>query len=204
MKLKKDPTKIFWSSDLHLNHINLCRATSEWPDSEKCRDFTSIPHMNQTILEGINDTVDEESTLFLLGDLLFGMNKDYVDLLSKIRCRDVRVIHGNHDNVNKLKLIGESYYGAEFKITINGQYIHAYHHPSLSWENMSQGSIHLFGHVHSSIEQANGPVADYMNERRCLDVGVDNAHHLLGQYIPFRFDWIIDRLSNHISNVRNF
>ena len=146
LKIKKDPTKVFWSSDLYLNHTNLCKATSQWPDSEKCRDFTSIPHMNKTILEGINDNVNEDSTLFLLGDLLFGQDKDYVALLDNLRCKDVRIIHGNHDNVNKLKLIGDKYYGAEFKLVLNSTYIHAHHHPILSWDNMNQGSFHLFGH----------------------------------------------------------
>ena len=69
---------------------------------------------------------------------------------------------------------------------------------------MNQGSLHIFGHVYSAIEQGNGPIADYMNERKCIDVGIDNAYHLLGEYIPFRFDWIEDRLSSHIGNQRNF
>ena len=194
MKLKGIPhDKIFFSADLHLGHKGICRGETHWDDKSKCRDFDSVEEMNNHIIENINSQVDENSYLFLNGDTLFG-EKDYVSFLTLLKCKNVFLTHGNHCNITKLNLIGEKYLGSELKMLIDKQLIHMYHHPVISWDNMSKGSIMIYGHVHGSIEQSNHPVADYLNSLRALDVGIDNAYNLFGKYIPFRYDWILESL----------
>ena len=54
------------------------------------------------------------------------------------------------------------------------------HYPFESWKNKHHGAIHLFGHVHGKLP---------FKEKR-LDVGLDSAYKLLGEYRPFNWEEI--------------
>jgi calcineurin-like phosphoesterase family protein len=46
----KEGQQLFFTSDTHYSHKNICRATTSWADSEdKTRDFKSLEHMNSII-----------------------------------------------------------------------------------------------------------------------------------------------------------
>lgn len=70
---------IYAVADIHLFHKNLCSATSEWEDKERCRQFSSIEEMNKTILDGINNNVKENDCLILFRDALFVEYKNRVN-----------------------------------------------------------------------------------------------------------------------------
>ncbi len=53
------------------------------------------------------------------------------------------------------------------------------------------GAIHLYGHSHSSAEEG---LDKKFPGRRSMDVGIDNAYRLLGEYRPFSWDEIKHRL----------
>jgi len=55
------------------------------------------------------------------------------------------------------------------------------------WEGSHQGSWHLYGHSHATAEKA---LNDFMPGRRSIDVGVDNAFIVFGEYRPIAFDEI--------------
>ena len=63
--------RLFFSSDSHYSHQNICRATSNWPEGTKTRDFKSLGHMNDSIVDAINDKVGPDDILIHLGDFSF-------------------------------------------------------------------------------------------------------------------------------------
>ena len=43
--------RLFFTSDTHYGHTNICRATTRWTDADNVtRDFKSLDHMNDTIV----------------------------------------------------------------------------------------------------------------------------------------------------------
>jgi hypothetical protein len=65
--------RLFFTSDTHYGHSNICRATTKWTDSDSVtRDFKSLEHMNDTLVNRINETVGEDDILIHLGDFSFG------------------------------------------------------------------------------------------------------------------------------------
>ena len=171
--------KLWFTSDTHYNHANICSATTKWSDSVTCREFKSLEHMNSTLVGNINEVVGQDDILFHLGDWSFG-GFDQIELFrNQIICRNVHIITGNHDHhiendkegcqslfssVNKyLNLIVKfpnsegGYDNVRFALM---------HFPIASWDNMARGAIHLHGHVHfePNIRIGMG---------RMMDVGVD-------------------------------
>jgi calcineurin-like phosphoesterase family protein len=74
MKLKLDPTqRLYFTSDTHYNHTNICRGVTRWTDAEDVtRDFKTLDQMNDRIVAGINTEVGQDDILFHLGDWSFG------------------------------------------------------------------------------------------------------------------------------------
>lgn len=89
--------KIYFTADLHYGHINIIKGHSVWKNKNACRDFSSVEEMNEKIIESINNTVTKYDTLYILGDVAFKNIYSVVDLMKKIRCKNVHLILGNHD-----------------------------------------------------------------------------------------------------------
>ena len=106
-------------------------------------------------------------------------------------CKDVHLIWGNHDKAN---------YGNKFKtaedvveIKVGEHKVFLSHYPHAFWPASHHGAFHLYGHCH---RQREATLDAAFPGRRSLDVGVDNALHLLGEYRPFRDDEIVSILGS--------
>ena len=74
------------TSDLHFNHANIIRYCN--------RPFKSVEEMNEALVNNWNRTVDEEDTVFFLGDLAFGHDPlSWLELLKG----HIVLIKGSHD-----------------------------------------------------------------------------------------------------------
>lgn len=95
-------SKIWFTSDTHYNHKNICRGTSTWDLSEeihqKTRDFDTIEEMNDYIVKGINDNVKENDILYHLGDWSFGGIDSIWEFRRRIKCKNIHLVLGNHDH----------------------------------------------------------------------------------------------------------
>ena len=60
--------KLWFTSDTHYNHANICSATTQWKDPVTCREFKTLEHMNATLVGNINEFVGQDDVLFHLGD----------------------------------------------------------------------------------------------------------------------------------------
>ena len=198
--LEKDQ-RVFFISDTHYNHANICSATTKWPPSDKytSRDFPSLEAMNSKLVDNINSVVGQNDVLFHLGDWSFGGFESIEDFRSRLVCKNIHIVLGNHDHhiennkgdvqnlfksvhhyVN-LNLRRPSRYG-------NGQ-IDKYnfilcHFPIASWDRMKDGVIHLHGHVHL-------PPHYRIAQGRAMDVGCEGSG-----LMPIELDEILRLMKN--------
>ena len=201
-KIRFDPDKTFFTSDTHYNHSAIVLGTTQWitpplsytdwPSPEErlkyassnyLRDFATIEKMNAALVEGINKTVGQEDTLFCLGDWSFGGIESISAFRNRLNCDNIHLIFGNHDHhiQNKDKNLQDLFSSVQYyrEISVGKCRMVLSHYAHRIWNGSHQGSLHIYGHSHSNLEtKPNG---------KSMDVGVDNAFKLLGEYRPFSF-----------------
>lgn len=171
--------RLWFTSDTHYNHSNICSATTKWTDQVTCREFKSLEHMNATLVGNINEKVGQDDILFHLGDWSFGGFEQIQRFRDQIVCKNIHLILGNHDHhiannkdgvqslfssVNKyLDLIVKYNVGTPLQGDVRFALMHF---PIASWDNMSRGAIHLHGHVHF-------PPDKRIGLGKMMDVGCD-------------------------------
>jgi len=196
MKLILDKgQRIFFTSDSHYNHSNICSATSNWGDDSKTRDFKSLDHMNATLVDNINSMVGENDVLFHLGDFSFGGFDKIGEFRSRILCKNIHLVLGNHDHhiernkdgIRSLFASVNHYVSLDLRRSGKRSEMDKIsmilcHFPIASWDGMNDGRIHLHGHVH---------LAPYhkIAEGRAMDVGVDG-----NGLVPYSLDEILKLL----------
>jgi hypothetical protein len=198
--LESKKSRVWFCSDSHYNHSNICEATSNWPEGSKTRKFPSLEAMNEAIVESINSRVGEDDQLIHLGDWSFGGFEAVKEFRDKIKCKNVYLILGNHDHhidrdkegirslfkhVSKYEYLtitrdpsekGEKHQKIRMVIC---------HFPIASWHDMNQGVIHLHGHVHFSPEEK-------MSPGKMMDVGFDGSE----EFRPYSLDEILDLMAD--------
>lgn len=98
LKLEKGQ-KLFFTSDTHYNHKNICRGVSEWEDKRfRTRDFNTLDQMNDTIVNNINELVGKDDILIHLGDWSFGGLDSIPVFRERLLCETIYLIYGNHDH----------------------------------------------------------------------------------------------------------
>lgn len=155
----------------------------------------AVEAMNDHLFDNINKMVGVDDELWHLGDFAFVYSKsrnkqdkerDYYnkcrEYRDRIKCRNVYLVWGNHDERNIKDLFTRTY--DQFCIYAGGQDIVVNHYAMAVWDSSHRGAWQLYGHSHSGAE----PWMDqHMPGRRSFDVGVDNANKLLGDYRPFSY-----------------
>ena len=172
--------KIFFTSDTHYSHANICSATTSWTEGEGyTRKFDSLEEMNSTLVSNINEVVKENDILFHLGDWSFGGFDKIAEFRNRINCKNIHLILGNHDHhIERNKEDIRSLFSSvnrylELQVKYNvGTPIYGMvnlvlmHYPIASWNKMNEGWIHLHGHVHLPSDKRIG-------QGRVMDVGVE-------------------------------
>jgi len=173
---------LFFTSDTHYNHSNICRATTNWTSADNLtRDFKSLEHMNDTIVNNINEIVGENDVLIHLGDWSFGGFEMVEEFRNRIICKNVHLVLGNHDHhiernkdgIQRLFTSVNHYVELDIrrpslikKGEIDKFNFVCMHYPIASWNNMNSEVMHLHGHVHLPKHQR---IAD----GKAMDVGCD-------------------------------
>ena len=170
--------RLWFTSDTHYNHANICSSTTKWTDPVTIREFRTLEHMNSHLVGNINEVVGQDDLLFHLGDWSFGGFESIEQFRNQIVCQNVHIVTGNHDHhiqnnrgdcqnlfssVNKyVELnvkwpVGPEMHDANFVLM---------HFPIASWNNMARGAIHLHGHVHFNPSMR-------LQEGKMMDVGCE-------------------------------
>lgn len=154
-------------------------------------ELADVENHDNAIIANINSKVAEDDELYMLGDIAFRAEPEYVvSYLDRIKCRHLHMIIGNHD-FNFHDPSDSSLYDGRFesidsnariKMSINGkkQEVNLSHFPyreqltGPGGDDRSRyydaalpddGRLLLFGHTHSSMKHNDNP--------HCLHVGLD-------------------------------
>lgn len=86
---------VFFSSDFHLRHQGPRGGTPLWIS----RGYKNPDHMTSEIINTINRLVMPNDYLFYMGDWALNTNeKEFETDLSRIGCRNIMMLWGNHNN----------------------------------------------------------------------------------------------------------
>lgn len=151
------------------------------------RAFVTAVEHDTTIIDSINSLVDVRDYLVMAGDFCKKGAKSFLD---RIRCKNVRLVVGNHDAGSDIK----AFWCASdiYETKIRDMHIVVSHYPMAYWNKSHRLSGHLYGHTHQQREESLDAV---FPGRRSMDIGLDNAKALLGAYVPFSETQIYDLLS---------
>lgn len=197
----------FFTSDTHYFHKNIAGPKiSQW--DKGYRDFEDEKEMSRHLVKVFNQTLKHDDILYHLGDWSFGGIQNIWNFRKQINCENIHLILGNHDHhikedkslevpqadkddcfhrfggyadVPARNLFSSVNDVLDLKIGKTNFFLSHYKHAI--WQASHKGTIHLYGHSHSS--------AEYWKIGKSMDVGVDNAKRLLGEYKPFRLEEII-------------
>lgn len=207
--LKLDTKRDIWfCSDPHYNHKNLCRGVSSWSKENYTRDFKTLEEMNESLVRNINDSVKYDDILFCLGDWSFGGIDKIWKFRKRISCQNIHLILGNHDHHIESKTpipvdIGDSYsilhngkncknidelfisVGHYLELEIVENKFVLSHYPMASWNGLKKGWMHLFGHCHLLPQQK-------LMNGKSMDVGFDGHP----SFRPYHINEIVSILKN--------
>lgn len=169
----KDQSKVFFTSDLHHNHLNIIRYCN--------RPYNSVEEMNEGLVQSWNSVVPEDGHTFILGDLSFSKDFSGKAVPWLLRLNGTKsLILGNHDKHVAKADLSAVFYNHVFEmadVLIGDQPVVLCHYPMVSWNGSHRGSWQLYGHVHGTIPD---PKDKYQ-----MDVGVD-----CNNMKPFTFEQI--------------
>lgn len=155
----------FWA-DPHLDHDNIIKHCN--------RPYKNVQEMNEAMIDNYNAVVRGSDNVVIAGDLTLWHKRDLVEwkFISRLKGNKI-FLKGNHDY-----WLGKGKGRYIYHRTIENQKIAVCHYPLRSWNGSTHGSWNLHGHSHGML----------LPLRNQLDIGVDNAFLLLGEYRPFSFD----------------
>lgn len=134
-------SKKWFTADFHLFHNNIIKYCN--------RPFDDVWGMHDAIVSGMNDVVQPNDELFILGDVSMYGGQKVRDILEKIHGRK-HLILGNHDARNMKGWEGWESVNVYLEVKDRGQLIILFHYPIESWNKKAHGSIHLHGHRHGT------------------------------------------------------
>lgn len=168
----------YFTSDLHFGHKNIVRGTSSWSDKSSCRNFNTIEEHDNAIIDGINSRVTKNDILYILGDISFGSISYLSSAISRINCRNLILIYGNHDD--KIRKVDTDIFNIEADyLVIDSPKIIMFHYPIADWLDKNKGSMHLFGHCHQKF--------DTSGKGKMLDVSICGHN-----YVPWSEEEILE------------
>lgn len=172
--------KIFITSDPHFNHANIIRFCN--------RPFVDTEEMNKSLIASWNNLITDEDVVYILGDFSLGSSKSALYILEQLNGKKY-LITGNHeksvlsnDNCRKHFEWIKDY----FELKYDNKYFMLFHYAMRVWNKSHHGSIHLYGHSHDGLDKDN----EYNG--LSMDVGMDSAYRIFGEYRPFNIEEIIE------------
>ncbi len=156
-KFKFQPDEVMFTADTHFGHANIIRFCD--------RPFEGAHHMNEALINNWNQVVDEDQTVFHLGDFAFKCGQTQTAVISQRLNGNIILIRGNHDKESTLNLFEEVHDLAEVVIG-KQQSIILCHYAMRTWPQSFRGAWQLHGHSHGTLPE--------LPDRKTLDIGVDS------------------------------
>lgn len=152
----------YYISDLHLGHANIIRLCN--------RPYSSIEEMDSDLIYRWNSTVNHDDDVYILGDLIY--KSDNPEEYLKQLIGKLHLIKGNHDTFLKNPVYRKYFESIDAykEISDNGRRVVLFHYPMVEWNGFFRNSIHLYGHIHNSINATSEIMSKIPN---CYNVGAD-------------------------------
>jgi len=169
--------QIWFTSDSHFLHENIIRFSN--------RPFRDKDHMTEELVRAWNEVVGQDDDVYHLGDFALGNKTDEVLRILNRLNGNIYLITGNHEKSVLEKESTRSRFvwiKAHHEMNIGKQSITLCHYAHRVWNKSHHGSWMLYGHSHDSME--------HESWGRSMDVGVDSAYRILGEFRPFSYDEI--------------
>lgn len=141
---------IWITSDLHLGHTK----DFLWEP----RGFTSSEAHDSTIIDNINEVVEPDDILYILGDLMLENNEEGTKKLRQLQCKNINIILGNHDTEVRQRIyqytLGYHILGWATPIQFNNKHFFLSHYP-MATANLDDNKkpwnkvYNLCGHSHT-------------------------------------------------------
>ena len=182
--------KVWFTADTHFGHGNIIkfcgRPFLSDAEFEKLKSDPrgpwkisneSVKNHDDSILEAINSRVQKTDDLWILGDFCWGKLKEAENFRSRICCKNVYLVWGNHDHRSIKSVFQKTI--EQGMISAEGQKIWLNHYPMRTWDKRFHGSWHLYGHVHDRLSKEDAETPTLLVK----DVGVDAC-----DYRPIDFE----------------
>lgn len=182
----KPSQKVWFTSDQHFGHRNIIQYCN--------RPFADTFAMDNWIINSWNEVVSDNDIVFILGDItMFPDAHKIKKYLDQLKGKEIYIIPGNHDKVEKgFRLLDGRYKICHDIVQVmfnNGIKVQLSHCPLMTWPGRDKRTYHFYGHIHSgprsSGYDSNLPFYSYM-----YDVGVDN-----NDFYPIELNDIIKKLT---------
>lgn len=170
----------YFTADLHFNHKNIVGPEiSKW--TRGYRKFKSLGEMHDVIIDNINQMVQEDDELYIIGDFCFGSERDIVLARRAFYCKKVHLLIGSHDQIflkPRTKYLQGLFYSVSDRkeVVIENQLIILDHYAKRVWKGSNRGSWHLYGHSHGNLPGIG----------KSMDVGIDTNNYFPYSYIDIK------------------
>lgn len=179
-----------FTADWHLGHKNIIRYCG--------RPFEDVAQMDSVLISKTLRMLGRKGVLYFLGDLSLD-HRIATSTLMRFTSQ-VFFIFGNHDKKGARRFVNENrgLSGHDLlSICENHVNITMCHYAMRTWpgshfnsiEKKKIRSIQLFGHSHGTLKD----ISPFQ-----LDVGIDNAAKLLGEYRPFTLDEVLEIIQHQV------
>ena len=172
--------RTFFTSDHHFGHANIIKYAN--------RPFSNVNDMDKEMIRAWNSVVHYDDLVYHVGDFCFADANPYVHALNG----KIMYIRGNHDKqiINWMRMNRQSKVidcHELHQFDVDGQGFVACHFAMRVWNKSHFGTWHVYGHSHNSLPD--------LIDSLSMDVGVDSAHALIGEYRPFSFEEVKQHMS---------
>lgn len=162
----------YFMSDPHFGHHNILKFSRT--------EFTDLNYHNEHLINQINKTVGQNDTLYILGDIAFSSQYQY---LQRIVCNNIRIVLGNHDYPSKLKtmqeLLPNARFGGVLELKLNEHKCVLTHVPVHTSQLEFRWKYNIHGHLHQY----------YIKDPRYINVSMEQ----LDDYKPISEQEIIKK-----------
>ena len=187
----EEGSEVFFTSDLHFRHGNIIKYCK--------RPFETVQDQTEKLIENWNKTVPDTATVFILGDFAFATKNQWRGFLNRMTGKKYLIL-GNHDRHEDIptEMFEDIIDLAKVSIKIKEHEWKTFilsHRPILCWEGSNDGSIMLYGHVHTCTNPEVDETIDSelikLMPKNSWDVGVDNNN-----YTPVSVHEVLEKINN--------
>jgi calcineurin-like phosphoesterase family protein len=158
---------IFFASDHHFGHANI--LTFKRDDGTALREFDSLEHMHEHIIQQHNSVVGKKDKVYFLGDVVLSRKASALEILSRLNGEKV-LVKGNHDQCSAeayLKYFKDIRGSHQFEGVIM---THIPIHP----ESLARWGVNIHGHLHYNVVRM--PLSQ-IPDRRYFNVSLERINY---------------------------